>query len=494
MANRPRGPREGSKIDPAEPNRPEDGTAVSTAGIDSVASDPLQIQPSSVDPMTDASLGESAGETKLPPPENQPPLPGSEREGDVRAQAGDGDGPAAFAESEGLSPTARRDLGEFEDDETVLNAAEPAGPAEPYRDPHDDHASSTAAVPFGSLLGAGLVGGLIAAALGAGLLYSGVITPVSEPVAVEQSASAAELQTVQGEVRTLSEAVEQIRSAQAAGGATSGSVSTTDFTALSDRLAGIERIAQAARDGGEERATAISQAATGVDEARSLAENAGTAADEARTLAQDAGGVAAGAQTAAEAASRTVEELQARVEAVEEANRQATIAFAAATLRSAVETGGPFSAELDNLAAAGLDGAAVEPLRPFAADGVPTLPELVSGWTEAEAAMIAAARAPDAQGNVGAQVLSGLGSLITVRPTAGAPASEDGPEAALSRMRAALTEGDLAAWRTQYDTLPEPVKAAGADFAARVAARQDALSIVDEALSGAAPASASQEG
>lgn len=515
MANRPRGPQEGRKNETAGPDRPvADDVVMPASSTDTITADaplvdgPLKDEPSmapvSPDVPSTASASEPAAaadarETTLPPPENQPPLPGAERADDMRTQAGESDGTAAFAQSEGLSPGARRDLGEFEDDEVVIAAAEPAETAEPYRDPHEEHGAVAAAVPFGSLLGAGLVGGLIAAAIGAGLLYSGIVAPATQSANTEQSASAAELQTVQGEVRTLSEAVEQIRSAQAAGGATSGTVSTSDFTILSDRVAGIERNAQASASGGAETAAALAAAGTSVDEVRSLAQDAGGAAAEARSLAESAGTAAQGAsaaaeeaQASAEATGRTVEELQTRVATVEEANRQATIAFAAANLRSAVETGGPFSAELDNLAAAGGDVAAIEPLRSFATDGVPTLPELVAGWTEAEAAMIAAARAPEAGGNIGAQVMSGLGSLVTVRPTAGAPASEEGPEAGLSRMRAALIEGDLAGWSTEYEALPEAVQTAGAEFAAEVTARQDALAIVDDALSGATPAS--QEG
>jgi hypothetical protein len=90
---------------------------------------------------------------------------------------------------------------------------------------------------------------------------------------------------------------------------------------------------------------------------------------------------------------------------------------------------------------------------------------------------------------VGEQLLSGLRSLVQVRPAGPAPASEPGPAAALSRLDAAIASGDLAAWQTEWEALPQPAKDASADFAGDVAARLAAERIVSETLAGAPAAS-----
>ena len=154
---------------------------------------------------------------------------------------------ADFARDEGFTDThrPRRDLGEFEDDETVLPESHPQ-PAEPdplATSPYHAAAGTTHSnhqgQGFGPLLGAGLLGAALALGGGAALLYSGVLPPPGgrvEPVQTQQFATAGEVQQITGDVSTLRTTVEQLQSAQAAGGAGSGNVSQTDFTQLADRV------------------------------------------------------------------------------------------------------------------------------------------------------------------------------------------------------------------------------------------------------------------
>ena len=55
----------------------------------------------------------------------------------------------------------------------------------------------------------------------------------------------------------------------------------------------------------------------------------------------------------------------------------------------------------------------------------------------------------------------------------------------VARMEVALKAGDLAKALAEYDTLPDPAKAAGAAFADKLKARQDVEKLVDQAIAGA---------
>jgi len=132
-------------------------------------------------------------------------------------------------------------------------------------------------------------------------------------------------------------------------------------------------------------------------------------------------------------------------------------------------------------------------LRDYAASGVPTAQTLAAGWDEAETAILQALRPQVSPSDVGDQVLSGLRSLVTVRPSGtSAPADMQGPEAAVARMDALVTTGDFAGWVAQWDTLPEAARQASTDFADKVRARAEADRLIDQTINSAIGASASQ--
>jgi hypothetical protein len=57
--------------------------------------------------------------------------------------------------------------------------------------------------------------------------------------------------------------------------------------------------------------------------------------------------------------------------------------------------------------------------------------------------------------------------------------------AIVARLEAAILAGDYARAASEYDSLPDPAKQAGAEFIARVKARQTADELAERALSGA---------
>lgn len=442
-------------------------------------------------------------------------LPGTApADGETRPETrgeGVGETEAEFARDEGFAGK-RRDLGEFEDDETVLPAAqpEPAGPDPLTSSPYHAAAGTSPAdhrPSFGPLLGAGLLGAVIALGGGAALLYSGAVRPPAAQtpaIATQQFAPAGDVQKLTGDLSTLRATVEQLQSAQAAGGAGTGNVSRTEFTQLSDRVAANERYAQtngdsaAAAAQANEAATAArdtaQRAETTANEARDTAARAETAATSAQTAAANAQQAAQNAQTAANETRDAVSGFGARVETIEEANRRAAIALSAAGLKSAIDSGRPFMQELEGFAqASGNTGEAVSSLRDFAASGVPTLSALDTEWNEAETRILAALRPVDSTADVGTQVLSGLRSLVTVRPAGTSEGAQaPGPDAAVARMDQALQDGDFAAWLREWDTLPEAAKTASQTFADKVRARASADDLIRQTINSAVGASASQ--
>ncbi|WP_185984385.1 COG4223 family protein [Aureimonas mangrovi] len=479
MAQRPRRPK-------ATPSTAADAAQATPAdkpveeGETPAKPDPQPADPAPAEDETPTARSASrrpVGASALPPPADQPAVPDAgvtaEQAGAVELsrdtpaepeKAGSTDAPdatKAFAEEEGLSPT-RRHLGEFEDDE-VISAAEPhtaSGVTDAYRSPADSHHERPAiAAPagngpgLGSLVGAAVGGGVVAL-LGAWLLSSTGVFGPSTPAEGQSFATTADVDAVSTQLADTRSIVDQLQSAQAAGGSGTSFAPASDVAALSDRLGAVERTLQ----------------------------ESGNSQNEAGAQALEA---AQAAQNQANDLSGRLDEIGTRVANVETETRQARVALAAAGLKAAIDRGGPFMPELETFAAASDGSPQVDALRDFAAAGVPTQGALLEEWPDVEA-QIRTALASEGGTGVGDQILSGLSSLVTVRRTGEASGEGDGPQAALDAMTTALREGDLAAWRQGWDGLDEGAKSVSQDFADKVAARRQAVSVVDEALTNAA--------
>ena len=182
------------------------------------------------------------------------------------------------------------------------------------------------------------------------------------------------------------------------------------------------------------------------------------------------------------ALEQSLSALSAKVDA-QAAQPKVALAIASAALKSAIERGVPFPSEIETFAAVAPDAPELAALRTYAEDGVATRAEILTETDAAANAIIAAANPPMNDAGFFERLLSSAESLVTVRPI-GAVEGPGVPET-IARMEVAIQAGDFAKAIAEFDTLPEPAKAAGAAFADKIRARLDAERLVDQAIAGA---------
>jgi hypothetical protein len=212
------------------------------------------------------------------------------------------------------------------------------------------------------------------------------------------------------------------------------------------------------------------------------------AARDARERA-DAVAKSSGAE-ANEATRKDVEALDARVVALEHAERSTDqrvqqsltgasadravrLALVAASLRDAVEHGTPFTAELAAAKALGADAGVLAPLEPFAAKGVPSADALAGEFDKAEPAMSAAAAPPGQDEGVIGRLRDNAKRLIHFRRIGEAPG--DAPADIIARAGAKAHRGDIAGAVAEVEKLPADVKAPAADWIKAAKARTAAI-------------------
>jgi hypothetical protein len=331
------------------------------------------------------------------------------------------------------------------------------------------------------LVAAGLVGGIIALAGAGALQYAGLLgapatgaaSGVDDQIADLRAQFTALKNAGDGglgmKVDGLSTALDQVK----ADIATLKSASGNDgdgaaLSALSGKVAEIEKTVAAL---GQNRST------TPVDLGPL---NEKLAALEA--LVKSAGDASTAQEGRLTALEQSVSQLSTRVDA-QASQPKIALAIAASALKAALDRGGPFAAELDTFAAITPDAPQIAALRAYAETGVPTRTEIAGGMDAAANAMVAADRPADADAGFFQGLLSSAESLVKVRPI-GAVEGKGVPET-VARMEVAVNQGDYAKALAEYDSLSEPVKAAGADFAGKLKARLDVEAQVDALISGA---------
>ncbi|QKC81122.1 COG4223 family protein [Mesorhizobium sp. NZP2077] len=263
------------------------------------------------------------------------------------------------------------------------------------------------------------------------------------------------LEQVKADVAALKSAVEQ-----------GGAGDNAGLAALGDKVKQIETAVAALGKAGSAAPLDLGPLNEKLASLDALVKSAGEAAK-----AQD------GRLTALE---QSVSQLSGKVEAAA-GQPKIALAIAASALKSALERGAPFSAELDTLAAISPDAPELATLRPYAEKGVPTRTEIASQMDAAANAMVAAATPVDQNAGFLQNLMSSAESLVKVRPI-GAVEGAGAPET-VARMEVAVTQGDYAKALSEYDKLPEAVKAAGADFAGKLKARIEVETQVDALIS-----------
>lgn len=210
------------------------------------------------------------------------------------------------------------------------------------------------------------------------------------------------------------------------------------LSALGDRLAAAETLAQRAAPAGE--AVSSDELQKLREEMDRLLAEAAQKDDQARTAARD------------------------------------TLRRAALTrVRTALDNGSPFAEALDDLANTGQE--IPSDLQTIASSGAPTLSALQTSFPDAARRALEAARRTDPDAHAGSGVLGFLNAQLGVRSLE--PREGSDPDAILSRAEAALRDGQLAATLEELATLPDPAQAEIAGWVDQAQTRLTATQAAD---------------
>jgi hypothetical protein len=336
-------------------------------------------------------------------------------------------------------------------------------------------------------IAAGIIGGVIALVGAGGLQFAGLLGAPGSGSGVSLDGVNGEIASLKTEIAGLKEAggnndaaakvvglssgLEQVKADVAALKSAveqGGAGDNAGLAALGDRVKQIEAAVAALGKGGNAAPVdlgPLNEKLAGLD---ALVKSTGEAAK-----AQD------GRLTALE---QSVSQLSGKVDA-QASQPKIALAIAASALKAALDRGAPFSAELDTLAAISPNAPELATLRPYAEKGVPTRTEIASQMDAAANAMVTAATPVDQNAGFLQNLMSSAESLVKVRPI-GAVEGAGAPET-VARMEVAVTQGDYAKALSEYNSLPEAVKAAGADFAGKLKARTEVETQVDALISSA---------
>ena len=470
-----------TSAEPAETGQPADAGQPKQSSVS--GTDGRQAKPSSSVPPVRSAKTEPDR-----PAEAEKPKSGPVPQPDAKASPSSaGAGPSAFGRDASAKATA---------------SAEPkAAPSTPPPSPRSGPPPRRGA---GSLIAAGLVGGLIVLGGAAGAWYAGLLPATGTPAAPDTQAT----DTLRAEIESLRGELAELRSQPApAGGDVAGlsdanerieSVSVL-VEEMRAQVAQLSERAEAGDAGGD--AAALQELRTSLSQleermAGLSGEGAGADMEALRAAAARAEEAARSASAGASSASAAAGALGSRIDALEQSLAQLTarveeqdqtpsvaLAIAASALKAAIDRGTPFVSELETFARLAPDAPEIAELREMAVTGVPTRAAIAAEADAAAVRMIEAGRVVDPQAGVLDRLWASAQSLVTVRPI-GRVEGEDVP-AIVARMEAAIEAGDYERAVAEYDSLPQDAKAAGGDFIERVRARHAADRLAEQTLSAA---------
>ncbi|TIO08057.1 phage tail protein [Mesorhizobium sp.] len=333
---------------------------------------------------------------------------------------------------------------------------------------------------------AGIIGGVIALAAAGGLQFAGLLgAPGSGGVSLDG---------VNGEIASLKSEIAGLK--DAAGNSDASAKVDGLSSALDQVKADVAALRSAIEQGGAGDTAGLAALGDKVKQIETavaaLGQAGNTAPVDLGPLNEKLAGLDAAVKSAGEATTaqesrlaaleQSVSQLSGKVEA-QAGQPKIALAIAASALKAALDRGAPFAAELETFAAISPDAPEIAILRPHAEKGVPTRAAIAAEMAAAANAMVAAAAPVDQNAGFLQNLLSSAESLVKVRPI-GAVEGAGAPET-VARMEVAVNRGDYAKALSEYDTLPEAVKAAGADFAGKLKARIEVETQVDALISGA---------
>ncbi|QCI64918.1 COG4223 family protein [Phreatobacter stygius] len=192
--------------------------------------------------------------------------------------------------------------------------------------------------------------------------------------------------------------------------------------------------------------------------------------------------VKAGAEAAQALAARVTALDTARAQ-TSGAGQRAALLVGIEMLRSAVDRGSPYAAELRALKALGANAAALQPLEATSERGLAPAPLLARRFAAMAATLAKAAPRPS-DGSLFDRLAANAQSLIRIRPV-GEAAGDDAP-VVVARIEAKLGRADLAGALADFDRLPEATKAVARDWErdarARLAGEAALKQMADEAI------------
>jgi hypothetical protein len=192
------------------------------------------------------------------------------------------------------------------------------------------------------------------------------------------------------------------------------------------------------------------------------------------------------ARSRADAAAAALDALDKRVATLESAAKTASeqiskntgadiaarLALSAAALRDVVLRGMPFAVELAAAKSFGGDNAALAPLEPFAASGVPSDTTLARELGALIPAMLKASGAqPD--GNFFERLQANAGNLVRIRPVDEPPGND--PAAVLARIEIKAVHADISGALSDLAKLSDKTRASVEGWISKAKARQAAL-------------------
>ena len=356
-----------------------------------------------------------------------------------------GDGPTAEAPD---------DTGDNDSDARAASASA-AFAEEPARAEEPAYSAAPPAKPASNAgaLAAGILGGLITLLGAGGLQYAGIL-----PSLTPESGSNVS-QTLAADVEALKAQLASPAQASA----------TVDLAPLETRLAALEKSATEAGSG------------TAAD-LSGLEASISNLTNELAALKSGLADAQASTQTA-------TTELSTRIDAAEKkidepaSDVQLARAVAVTALKTAIDRGGPFLAELDALKSIAADDPAVTGLAGDAATGVASRADMVRDFPAVADAMLEATEHKDPNQSIFSRLIDSASSAIRVRPVGSVEG--EGPAAVVARIENKMTNGDFKGASLEWQALPDEAKTAGADFKTKLDQRIRVEGLIDGAVAGA---------
>lgn len=337
-----------------------------------------------------------------------------------------------------------------------------------------------------SAIAAGVVGGVIALA-GAGLLQA--VGLLGAP-----GSNGGSLDGVNGEIASLKSEIAALKESGDKGASSKVDGLSSALEQVKSDVAALKSSAGQGGDGAALKALGdkVGQIETAVAD---LQKNGNAAPVDLGPLNEKIAGLDAQVKSTGDAAKaedgrvaaleQSVSQLSGKVEA-QASQPKIALAIAASALKSALDRGAPFATELNTFAAIAPDAPELAALRSYAEKGVPTRATIASEAEAAANAMVEAAKPVDQDAGFFQSLVSSAESLVKVRPV-GSVEGKGAPET-VARMEVAVNQGDYAKALSEYDTLPDAAKAAGADFAGKLKARLDVEKQLEALIAGATKA------